>query len=877
MTLVLFTSAGQGGKTTGAQTAYSGNELKLTLLDQNRKFAVNNVEKDGNKMTVAYSNAKTEQNEKISYIITDKNKAEIKYYGAQASTEANGSLEITLPDIDKTDRIFVFNEQINGDMKTDYSSALCEAKIPEPKTISVYTDDADKGSVSANKTSAYPGETVILTAVPHDKYQLIGFEGDGISVDVNGNTGIFTMPDKNVSVKAIFGVKKAINIGSDVIVSRDNIYYANKNKWRVLSTNGNTTDGDTEPAAFKDNAGNFVDKNNVLFVISENDFGARRFDDNSNVWVGSESQLWCNGEFFNAAGFSDAEKKQILTTSKKEGESETEKLNEKVFFLSPKEADAYFTGETDKIFRPNGGSAACWFLRSPSSSTWIYHVRDDNGWTTGTPISYTYISRPAFNLNTSTVVLTSAASNGKIPGEQASRSCNDWKLTLLDDSRAFTLGNVTKSENKLTVSYSGAKTGAKEKISYLITDKDKSEIKYYGSQTATESGSVEIPLSLINAMDRLFIFNEQVNNNNETDYSSALQEVEIPERRTITVNVNDAAMGIAASDTPGQYSGKTVILTATPNPGYKFVKFTSDDVTILFSQNTCSGTFTMPDKDVAVTAVFELDKVDNITVKNGETYDLSGKEIPTSDIIVKTGGKIKDSSGGKGILKVARDEIYGKNYTDQFPLYDEQNGGYRFFDCEISAGYIEGDNTIIGTTLVFKDAETESLAKTILASDNSGVTIDVTLSKTDENGVVHKQVAVVPQSFIKNYAEDLTKPILMGVSGLKPGMTISVNYRFANGLVISKEVSNASPYITLETGADKRYTVNVYGMGLDGVVIVALYNSENQQELIDVKIQKIAEISGQLQGNGEFVKAMWWEGMSSMDPLCDDVGEKIIK
>ena len=690
--------------------------------------------------------------------------------------------------------------------------------------------------------------------------------------------------------------KKTMNMGGGVIAKDDNIYYgynaekSKASKFRVLSTSGSATYGDGEPEydGSKENA------SKALFVISESDFGTRAFDsDNNQMWQTSETKSqakeWCNetgdyqsNGFYTAAGITDTEKAAIFTTSKTDNSYDMYKatsINDKVFYLSANEANTYLLD--NKIFWLGGEYAEWWWLRSP----YMYHknmvfiILDDGtfyGCYANDSYDYGIASRPAFNLNLSSVLFTSAAVGGKVAGAVEYYDGNEWKLTLKDNSRNFATGNVTRSTDTLTVAYTGAKIGTNEKISYVITDKDQNEIKYYGNQAATSTdGSFEItlPQNLVRT-DRLFVFNEQANGDYKTDYASELAEVEIFDSIKLTALVNDTAMGSVTVSPQKPKPGESVTLTATANEKYKLVGFTSDDVEKFWiSGNECM--FTMPDKNVTVTAVFELNKVDDIAVKNGEIYDLSGKEILSDDIIVKTGGKVKDSSGGKGILKVAMDELYGKNYTDQFPLYDEENGGWRFFDCEIDAGYIEGDNSIIGTTLKFNDSETEAIAKRILASDNSGVSLDITLSETDENGVEHIQTAKAPQSIIKNYAGDLTKPILMSVSGLKQGMTVSVNYRFASGLVISKEVSNATPYITLETGADKSYIVKVYGTGLDGVVIVALYNSENQQKFIDAKIQKIAEFSGQLQGDGNYMKAMWWSDLDTITPLCDAVGKDL--
>lgn len=265
----------------------------------------------------------------------------------------------------------------------------------------------------------------------------------------------------------------------------------------------------------------------------------------------------------------------------------------------------------------------------------------------------------------------------------------------------------------------------------------------------------------------------------------------------------------------------------------------------------------------------------DITVESGETLELNGGERSADTVLVKVDGKIRDSSGGMGILKMAKNTLYGRNYTDQFPLYDAAAGGWRFFDCEISAGYIEGDTGIIGTTLTFKNAEAAKIAKRILASDYSGLTLDITISEQDENGAVHKTICEVPQSVLKAYAADLTKPILMRVSDITKNMDISVNYRFINGLAVSTIVPDASPYITLEAGAEGSYTVKVYGTGLSGTVIVAVYNSEEEKTLVDVTLKKVAEISDTAPEGGGFVSAMLWSDPYSMKPLCEAVSGRI--
>ena len=140
---VLFTSAAEGGKSSGAAGAdaltqiseYTGSEWKLTLKDSSRSsFSIGTTAVNGNTLTVAYSGAKTGANEYISAVIKDEN-GEITYYGrikqAADSGAASGMVEVTLPaDFDSsTDTLYLFSEQYNGDKMTDYAGALQEVSL----------------------------------------------------------------------------------------------------------------------------------------------------------------------------------------------------------------------------------------------------------------------------------------------------------------------------------------------------------------------------------------------------------------------------------------------------------------------------------------------------------------------------------------------------------------------------------------------------------------------------------------------------------------------------------------------------------------------------------------------------------------------------
>ena len=139
---VLFTSAAVGGKPDGGLTAvpeYSGNEWKLTLLDNSNNFAV--TEKaisaaPDDTITLNYSGATTGANEYISAIIADNNGAQ--YYGRVAQpTAESGTVEIKIPsDIAPGNyTLKVFSEQYNGDYKTDYASNFTDIALTVEKQV----------------------------------------------------------------------------------------------------------------------------------------------------------------------------------------------------------------------------------------------------------------------------------------------------------------------------------------------------------------------------------------------------------------------------------------------------------------------------------------------------------------------------------------------------------------------------------------------------------------------------------------------------------------------------------------------------------------------------------------------------------------------
>lgn len=160
--------------------------------------------------------------------------------------------------------------------------------------------------------------------------------------------------------------------------------------------------------------------------------------------------------------------------------------------------------------------------------------------------TYWHGMRPAFKLNKNNIVMISAATGGKESEEDGTLTETgavtekNLKLTVKDDAHKSFYVNPCDVEpgeaGSLTVKYSSAVTGENEYISAVIKGADGS-IKQYGRLakattalgTATikglptdGSGKVSLPEG-----DKIYVFNEQYNGDEKTDYASDLREISL--------------------------------------------------------------------------------------------------------------------------------------------------------------------------------------------------------------------------------------------------------------------------------------------------------------------------------------------------------------
>ena len=182
-------------------------------------------------------------------------------------------------------------------------------------------------------------------------------------------------------------------------------------------------------------------------------------------------------------------------------------------------------------------ASSFWWLRSPSELPNAAAYVDGNG-----NIQYhgmydfrsEYGVRPAFNLNSDSVLFASAAVGGKPEGGLtpiSEYSGNEWKLTLRDGSRSFSVTSnktVTAAPGgTVEITYTGTETGGNEYVSVLLCDSN-DNVLYYGKiaqNSASGTASIAIPGDLAPGSYNLKVFSEQCNGDYNTDYASNFTDI----------------------------------------------------------------------------------------------------------------------------------------------------------------------------------------------------------------------------------------------------------------------------------------------------------------------------------------------------------------
>ena len=378
-----------------------------------------------------------------------------------------------------------------------------------------------------------------------------------------------TMADYNIQKESTLSLRlqKTIQLGTDALnktvntASAPTVYFGKnqENKpaaWRVIGYDGNGV------AAAAGKTTLFAAENMGLTKIGSN---AAYADSDLKVAIDALAGK------LTAAEMSAVEKRTLESGSYDRENTDCvdgSAVNDAVFWpLSSKEANAVKSDLRVADPEHPDWASSFWWLRSPSELPNAAAYVDGNG-----NIQYhglydfrsEYGVRPAFNLNSDSVLFASAAVGGKPDGGLTpipEYSGNEWKLTLLDSSRNFAVTETTASGDPgdtVTLHYNGATIGTNEYISAIIADS--SGARYYGrvAQPTAESGTVEIkiPSDIAPGDYTLKVFSEQCNGDYNTDYASNFTDIALTVEKPVDEQFTLAPGGryyfdLSAMDIPG--------------------------------------------------------------------------------------------------------------------------------------------------------------------------------------------------------------------------------------------------------------------------------------------------------------------------------------
>ena len=298
-------------------------------------------------------------------------------------------------------------------------------------------------------------------------------------------------------------------------------------------------------------------------------------------------------------------------------------------------------------------------------------------------VNDTNAARPAFNLKPDSVLLVSAAVGGKGAADGIFKipeySGDEWKLTLLDDTRTFRVTEtaaVGKPGGSVTLNFSGARTGQNEYISAII--EGESGATHYGrimKPTAADTQlSFTLPYDLDSGNYKLYVFSEQCNGDYKTDYASRFQAVALTVEEAANEQFDLVPGGryyfdLSAMGIPGTANG------SLPDASLHYVPFTyagTVDAYKLTSEMVTTEEYAEQNQyphslfvaDFAVTHTVNWNALNDASLIFGKNYAAGGV-----DYMLRAPSAGSDSTG-------SGDSEHGTPQSNEWDRILDKNGGY---------------------------------------------------------------------------------------------------------------------------------------------------------------------------------------------------------
>ena len=509
----------------------------------------------------------------------------------------------------------------------------------------------------------------------------------------------------------------------------DSIYFGTYQQ----SSNGN--DGyNIDPIKWRvlENAGGH------LFLLSDQNLDVFQYhtDWEEITWERSTMRSWLNGygasenaggdsgtdytsDNFIGAAFSEKEQKAIAETTVVNNDNPNHNTDggnnttDKIFLLSIAEANngSYFADDSSRIstntaYVADGGKIGgdmfsagkgdWWWLRSPGSDDHSAAGVAGNGDVDNAGVhgdDEDRAVRPAFHLDLNSVLFTSAAVGGKAGdglNAVANYDGNEWKLTLLDNSRNFSISDAKTngSGDTIVFFYSDAQTGTNEYISIVI--EDNGAITYYGrilqldGTTNGSSGTTSLTLPdgvTLGDTTKLYVFNEQYNGDKMTDYASQLKEISSP-----TVDTTAPTLSNGSATRTGETTA-TVKFTSDEAGSYYYVVDNNATAPDSIDTTTTAGTSCKANEETEISLDSLSGEYIHIVVKDAanNVSDILTIQIPAYTFTVTV--NVDPSNGG-----TASADPSAAVEGDEIELTASPNEGYHFKEWQVTPNTVSIGN-----------------------------------------------------------------------------------------------------------------------------------------------------------------------------------------
>ncbi|MGL6202153.1 MAG: hypothetical protein ACRC3H_24830 [Lachnospiraceae bacterium] len=340
-----------------------------------------------------------------------------------------------------------------------------------------------------------------------------------------------------------------------------------------------------------------------------------------------------------------------------------------------------------------------YWLRTPDSSSSSLALAGQIGGsgTSSQNVNGSYAVRPAFYLDTSSVLFTSAASGAEMKPvimssdlEAVAATSGAIKLTM--EQTDITKLALNTSTTAITtyqgvtsnIDYYGATTGTNKSVSIMICNQVTGDGLYYGRLVDLDGGSssgtatFKVPGSLAPGDYTLKVFNEEVNSDNITDYASTPKE--------ITLEVRDASNFINVT-VPGSFYWYADATTETSTPGEYAIK---------------SGSYSITNNSTDINLKVSLDTY--VNTLGGNTFSSA---VNTSNITLNLTGNLNDGTIGVDLLNGSTqygtygDLLYGTNYMGGGAALSGETGTWTFGFDGTYTGPLSGTGELADYTATF--------------------------------------------------------------------------------------------------------------------------------------------------------------------------------